>query len=160
VVAAAGQCLLIGSVSVTIHLSQAHGPWDEKCHMELKVSYILVSEFVLQKKTLSFNLYLHLSSLLIILKSLRIRIRLQLRVERLSSSTEQTYFKMRFTVLITSIIIGLATAMPDPTPQGYSGPCDVSNCGATGAKCRSGALCVGWPNTDPALRKGCTCSNA
>ena len=34
VVVAAEPCLLIGSVSVTIHLLQAHGPWDTKCHME------------------------------------------------------------------------------------------------------------------------------
>lgn len=63
---------------------------------------------------------------------------------------------MRFTILITSLIVGLAAALPDPTPQGYTGPCSKDNCGVNGLQCRS--LCVPWPSTDPALRKGCTCS--
>ena len=157
-VVAAEPCLLIGSGSVTIHLLQAHGPWDTKRHMESGHSiYWSVSSYF-KKQTLSFNLQFLPWPLSIISKSLRTH--LQLRSKRLSSSTAQKHINMRFAILITSIIIGLATALPDPTPQGYSGPCETSNCGVTGAKCRSGALCVGWPNTDPALRKGCTCSNA
>ncbi|KAK4167504.1 hypothetical protein QBC43DRAFT_311980 [Cladorrhinum sp. PSN259] len=40
----------------------------------------------------------------------------------------------------------------------YTGPCSVSNCGATGKVCPRGYLCVPWPSFEPALRKGCTCS--
>lgn len=64
--------------------------------------------------------------------------------------------KMRSNIIITSFLAGLAVALPDPTPQGYTGPCSVDNCGVNGLKCPS--LCVPWPSTDPALRKGCTCS--
>ncbi|KAF7680291.1 hypothetical protein GT037_001942 [Alternaria burnsii] len=48
--------------------------------------------------------------------------------------------------------------MPDPLPQGYSGPCAKDNCGVSGQVCSGGAICVGWPSVDPAKRKGCTCS--
>ncbi|KAF1848127.1 uncharacterized protein K460DRAFT_280597 [Cucurbitaria berberidis CBS 394.84] len=64
---------------------------------------------------------------------------------------------MRLSIIVAALITSLATAMPDPLPQGYTGPCSVDNCGVKGLKCRS--LCVGWPSTDLALRKGCTCSN-
>ncbi|PSN75372.1 hypothetical protein BS50DRAFT_568047 [Corynespora cassiicola Philippines] len=66
---------------------------------------------------------------------------------------------MRFSVIVAAILPALALAMPDPLPQGYSGPCSVSDCGVNHLDCRGrGNLCVGWPSTDPALRKGCTCS--
>ncbi|KAF2791817.1 hypothetical protein K505DRAFT_223056, partial [Melanomma pulvis-pyrius CBS 109.77] len=52
----------------------------------------------------------------------------------------------------------LAAALPDPTPQGYSGSCTKSDCGASHKVCGSGYLCVGYPTLDPATRKGCTCS--
>ncbi|KAH8731786.1 hypothetical protein GQ44DRAFT_603940 [Phaeosphaeriaceae sp. PMI808] len=64
---------------------------------------------------------------------------------------------MRFSFIIAAFLTSFAIAMPDPLPQGYSGPCERDNCGVNGLKCRS--LCVPWPHTDPALRKGCTCSN-
>ncbi|KAH6622501.1 hypothetical protein F5144DRAFT_329494 [Chaetomium tenue] len=40
----------------------------------------------------------------------------------------------------------------------YTGPCSTSACGAEGKPCGRGYLCVPYPHTDPALRKGCTCS--
>ncbi|KAJ4988610.1 hypothetical protein SVAN01_05901 [Stagonosporopsis vannaccii] len=65
---------------------------------------------------------------------------------------------MRFTFIVASLLVGLAAALPDPLPQGYTGPCSDNNCGVSGTRCGSGRLCVPWPSTDPALRKGCTCS--
>ncbi|KAF2246108.1 hypothetical protein BU26DRAFT_61854 [Trematosphaeria pertusa] len=66
---------------------------------------------------------------------------------------------MRLTVVITTLIVALTSALPDPTPQGYTGPCSVTDCGVSHLDCRNkGNLCVPWPSTDPALRKGCTCS--
>ncbi|KAF1945549.1 hypothetical protein EJ02DRAFT_338598 [Clathrospora elynae] len=64
---------------------------------------------------------------------------------------------MRFTIVLVTLLASIATAMPDPLPQGFTGPCSKDNCGASGLKCPS--LCVPWPHTDLALRKGCTCSN-
>jgi len=66
---------------------------------------------------------------------------------------------MRFAIIIASVIAGLAAALPDPTPQGYTGPCSNDNCGVNSLQCGN-RLCVPWPSTDPALRKGCTCSSA
>lgn len=64
---------------------------------------------------------------------------------------------MHFSVVFATLLASIAVAMPDPVPQGYNGPCSVDNCGVKGLKCQS--LCVPWPHMDPALRKGCTCSN-
>lgn len=64
---------------------------------------------------------------------------------------------MRFTMIIATVMAGMALAMPDPLPQGYTGPCSKDNCGVNGLVCRS--LCVPWPHTDLDKRKGCTCSN-
>lgn len=66
--------------------------------------------------------------------------------------------KMRLSVVLATLLVAIVSAMPDPLPQGYTGPCKPNNCGASGTKCRNGYLCVPWPHTDPALRKGCTCS--
>jgi hypothetical protein len=65
---------------------------------------------------------------------------------------------MRLSIILATLLASIVTAMPDPLPQGYTGPCSADNCGVNGLKCRS-RLCVPWPHTDPALRKGCTCSN-
>ncbi|KAF2113498.1 hypothetical protein BDV96DRAFT_495937 [Lophiotrema nucula] len=66
---------------------------------------------------------------------------------------------MRSIVFLTTIFISLAIALPDPIPQGYTGPCSVTDCGVNHLDCRNkGNLCVPWPSTDPAKRKGCTCS--
>ncbi|KAL6704393.1 hypothetical protein ACN47E_008245 [Coniothyrium glycines] len=66
---------------------------------------------------------------------------------------------MRASFILTTLLASIAVAMPDPLPQGYSGPCAVDNCGVNGLDCRGkGNLCVGWPTTNPATRKGCTCS--
>ncbi|CAA9963117.1 hypothetical protein PTTW11_07060 [Pyrenophora teres f. teres] len=67
---------------------------------------------------------------------------------------------MLLSTMLTTLLATLVIAYPDPTPQGYSGPCEVDNCGVSGSKCSAGRLCVGWPNVNPALRKGCTCSSA
>jgi hypothetical protein len=76
---------------------------------------------------------------------------------------------MRFTILIAAFLTTLAAALPTAEPaaepvlqrrQGYSGPCSRSNCGASGAVCRSGQLCVGFPVLSGPERQGCTCSNA
>jgi hypothetical protein len=64
---------------------------------------------------------------------------------------------MRVSIVLATLFASFVTAMPDPIPQGYSGPCSRDNCGVNGLKCQS--LCVPWPHTDLALRKGCTCSN-
>ncbi|KAH7079678.1 hypothetical protein FB567DRAFT_126905 [Paraphoma chrysanthemicola] len=64
---------------------------------------------------------------------------------------------MRFSIVLATFLAAVVTAMPDPLPQGYTGPCSKDNCGVNGLQCRS--LCVPWPSTDPALRKGCTCSS-
>jgi hypothetical protein len=64
---------------------------------------------------------------------------------------------MRFSILLTSALVALVSALPDPTPQGFSGPCSRDNCGASGKNCGN-LLCVPFPSTDPTLRKGCTCS--
>ncbi|EOA84081.1 uncharacterized protein SETTUDRAFT_92088 [Exserohilum turcica Et28A] len=64
---------------------------------------------------------------------------------------------MRPTILITSFLISIALALPDPTPQGYTGPCSNDNCGVTGKNC-GGQICVPWPSFDLDKRKGCTCS--
>src|SRR5690242_8552958 len=80
-----------------------------------------------------------------------------------SIATQQSFphtIIMRFTIIIASLLVGIATALPDPTPQGYTGPCSDNNCGVSGKQCSAGRLCVPWPSTDPALRKGCTCSTA
>lgn len=66
---------------------------------------------------------------------------------------------MRFAIIFASFVAGLAVALPDPTPQGYAGPCANDNCGVNGLQCGN-RICVPWPSTDPALRKGCTCSFA
>ncbi|KAF2646588.1 hypothetical protein P280DRAFT_386576 [Massarina eburnea CBS 473.64] len=66
---------------------------------------------------------------------------------------------MRFSIITSTILLTLASALPDPTPQGYTGPCSVDNCGVNGLDCTyKGNLCVPFPSTDLALRKGCTCS--
>ncbi|KAF1969788.1 hypothetical protein BU23DRAFT_475803 [Bimuria novae-zelandiae CBS 107.79] len=66
---------------------------------------------------------------------------------------------MRFTIVLASLLFTLASAMPDPLPQGFTGPCSTKDCGVNHLDCTNrGNLCVGWPSTDPALRKGCTCS--
>ncbi|KAF9737482.1 hypothetical protein PMIN01_05261 [Paraphaeosphaeria minitans] len=66
---------------------------------------------------------------------------------------------MKLAVAIASLLVTLAAAMPDPLPQGYTGPCSTRDCGVDHLDCtRRGNLCVPWPHTDPALRKGCTCS--
>jgi hypothetical protein len=65
---------------------------------------------------------------------------------------------MRFPVIVAAFLASVAIAMPDPLPQGFSGPCSKNNCGVSGKVCAGGAICVGWPSTDPAKRKGCTCS--
>ncbi|KAF2865724.1 hypothetical protein BDV95DRAFT_506333 [Massariosphaeria phaeospora] len=67
---------------------------------------------------------------------------------------------MRLSIILSTLLMGVALALPDPTPQGYSGPCSTSNCGVSGKTCSGGRLCVGWPSVDPAKRKGCTCSSA
>ncbi|KAF2023607.1 hypothetical protein EK21DRAFT_80500 [Setomelanomma holmii] len=64
---------------------------------------------------------------------------------------------MRLSLVIATLLASIVTAMPDPLPQGYTGPCSKDDCGVDGLQC--GSLCVPWPSTDPALRKGCTCSN-
>ncbi|EMD67404.1 hypothetical protein COCSADRAFT_34222 [Bipolaris sorokiniana ND90Pr] len=66
---------------------------------------------------------------------------------------------MRFSIVVATFFASVALAMPDPLPQGYNGPCARDNCGVNGLNCGR-RLCVGWPNTDPALRKGCTCTTA
>ncbi|KAF2191872.1 hypothetical protein K469DRAFT_718932 [Zopfia rhizophila CBS 207.26] len=67
---------------------------------------------------------------------------------------------MRFIVVLAALLTGIAFAMPDPLPQGYNGPCSTKDCGVNHLDCtRRGNLCVAWPHTDPALRKGCTCSS-
>jgi hypothetical protein len=61
--------------------------------------------------------------------------------------------------LILTSLLALAAALPDPTPQGYTGPCSARDCGVNHLNCAAKSqLCVPWPSTDPALRKGCTCS--
>lgn len=65
---------------------------------------------------------------------------------------------MRFSVVLATFIASVALAMPDPLPQGYTGPCSNDNCGVTGQKCTN-QICVPWPHTDLDKRKGCTCSN-
>ncbi|KAF2465168.1 uncharacterized protein BDR25DRAFT_199610, partial [Lindgomyces ingoldianus] len=53
----------------------------------------------------------------------------------------------------------LASALPEPAPQGHTGPCSRTDCGVHHLDCTNrGYLCVPWPHADPALRKGCTCS--
>ncbi|KAF2685386.1 hypothetical protein K458DRAFT_417441 [Lentithecium fluviatile CBS 122367] len=71
---------------------------------------------------------------------------------------------MRFTVLAAIFFTTLAAAAPaaepaaEPVPQGYTGPCSKSNCGASGKVCGAGQLCVGFPVLSGPGRKGCTCS--
>ncbi|KAF2749072.1 hypothetical protein M011DRAFT_399611 [Sporormia fimetaria CBS 119925] len=65
---------------------------------------------------------------------------------------------MRLSIFITAVLTTVVAAMPDPLPQGYTGPCTTAACGASGKACPRGYLCVGWPVLDPALRKGCACS--
>ena len=61
VVVAPGQCLPIGSVSVTIHLLQAHGPWDAERHMESRHSiYWSVSSCFKKHSAPIFIFYLDL----------------------------------------------------------------------------------------------------
>jgi hypothetical protein len=72
---------------------------------------------------------------------------------------------MRFSTVLPLLsaialtLTNLASALPDPVPQGYTGPCSETDCGVNHTNCRKkGYLCVPWPHVDPALRKGCTCS--
>ncbi|KAA8617605.1 hypothetical protein Ptr902_02513 [Pyrenophora tritici-repentis] len=65
---------------------------------------------------------------------------------------------MRLSTILATLLATLAVAYPDPTPQGYSGPCTENKCGINGNQCGTGQICVGWPHTSPALRKGCACS--
>jgi hypothetical protein len=58
---AAEKCLLIGSVNVTIHLLQAHGPWDAERHMESRHSiYWSVSSCLKKHSASIFIFYLGL----------------------------------------------------------------------------------------------------
>ncbi|TLD13020.1 uncharacterized protein PgNI_05055 [Pyricularia grisea] len=62
--------------------------------------------------------------------------------------------KMLISRLIAILVtISLASAA-------YTGPCEESNCGASGQNCTSGYLCVPYPHMDQELREGCTCSIA
>jgi hypothetical protein len=65
---------------------------------------------------------------------------------------------MRLAIIVAAFLASIVAAMPDPLPQGYTGPCSNDNCGVSGTVCRS-QICVPWPHTDLDKRKGCTCSN-
>ncbi|EGO56150.1 hypothetical protein NEUTE1DRAFT_45259 [Neurospora tetrasperma FGSC 2508] len=58
------------------------------------------------------------------------------------------------------ILFGITAAAASPAMAAYTGPCSVTQCGASGVACPRGYLCVPWPSFDPALREGCTCSYA
>jgi hypothetical protein len=64
---------------------------------------------------------------------------------------------MRLTIIVAAFFASIVVAMPDPLPQGYTGPCSNNACGVSSKNCGN-QICVPWPSTDPALRKGCTCS--
>jgi hypothetical protein len=65
---------------------------------------------------------------------------------------------MRFAIVI-ALFAGVALASPSlMEPRAYYGPCSSSDCGASHLNCGN-RICVGWPTTDPATRKGCTCSS-
>ncbi|KAE8828162.1 hypothetical protein PTNB73_06619 [Pyrenophora teres f. teres] len=49
---------------------------------------------------------------------------------------------MLLSTMLTTLLATLVIAYPDPTPQGYSGPCEVDNCGVSGSKCSAGRLCM------------------
>ncbi|KAF2648138.1 hypothetical protein K491DRAFT_699135 [Lophiostoma macrostomum CBS 122681] len=65
---------------------------------------------------------------------------------------------MHLSILISALFALAASALPEPIPQAYTGPCTTNDCGASHKVCGSGYLCVGYPTLDPATRKGCTCS--
>jgi hypothetical protein len=66
---------------------------------------------------------------------------------------------MRLSTIFMTFLVTIVTAMPDPLPQGYTGPCSETNCGVDGLNCRKKhQLCVPWPSMEEELRKGCTCS--
>ncbi|KAK3493438.1 hypothetical protein B0T13DRAFT_450274 [Neurospora crassa] len=53
------------------------------------------------------------------------------------------------------ILFGItAAAVASPAMAAYTGPCSVTQCGASGVACPRGYLCVPWPSFDPALREG------
>ncbi|KAL0471164.1 hypothetical protein QR685DRAFT_276445 [Neurospora intermedia] len=58
------------------------------------------------------------------------------------------------------ILFGITAAAASPATAAYTGPCSVTQCGASGVACPRGYLCVPWPSFDPAQREGCTCSYA
>ncbi|EAT77087.2 hypothetical protein HBI56_207930 [Parastagonospora nodorum] len=64
---------------------------------------------------------------------------------------------MRFSIIVATLLASIVTAMPDPLPLGYNGPCSRDNCGASGTNCGN-RICVGWPSTEIEKRKGCTCT--
>jgi hypothetical protein len=66
---------------------------------------------------------------------------------------------MRYLPLaVLALLTALATALPDPLPQGYTGPCSKNECGADRKICPRGYLCVPTPHPDLDKRKGCSCS--
>jgi len=68
--------------------------------------------------------------------------------------------QMHISTTLTALAALIAASVANPAPfVPYTGPCSSTNCGATGLNCQAmHLLCVPWPHTDPALRKGCTCS--
>ncbi|KAL8303134.1 hypothetical protein RB601_008031 [Gaeumannomyces tritici] len=61
--------------------------------------------------------------------------------------------------ILVAAMASLVAAVPALQPRQYTGPCETTNCGAQGLDCtHRGNLCVAFPHTDAALRKGCTCS--
>ncbi|KAF2730234.1 hypothetical protein EJ04DRAFT_445476 [Polyplosphaeria fusca] len=64
---------------------------------------------------------------------------------------------MQLSIILMAVMasFAFARALPDPTPQGYTGPCSDTNCGAKGDNCYKKG-CVSWPSLG--APKGCTCS--
>jgi hypothetical protein len=63
-----------------------------------------------------------------------------------------------YIMLITKPALLLLTLTISSLAQ-YTGPCSNSACGTEGKACPRGYLCVPYPNFDPTLRQGCTCSH-